>query len=120
MESSRPVTSQIRYTLNISQLAAFESYAHTWIGLIERYGGVHHGYFIPRQAPEGAGLSFPGMGHDGPANIAVAVFTFPNEESYRNYRERVATDPECQSAAALVRDTGCFTSYERLFLEPVK
>jgi hypothetical protein len=113
------VTCEIRYTLNRSQLPAFESYARTWMVLIERYGGVHHGYFIPRAAPEEVAFSFPRIGHDGPADTAVAMFTFPNQESYRSYRERVAADPECQSAAALVRETGCFTSYERLFLQPV-
>jgi hypothetical protein len=48
------------------------------------------------------------------------MFTFPSEEEYRRYRELVADDPECQSAAALVRETGCFTRYERLFLKSVK
>jgi hypothetical protein len=65
------------------------------------------------------GVSFPGIGYDGPTDIAVAMFTFPDEESYRRYRNEVATDPECLSAAALVRETGCFTRYERLFLQPV-
>jgi hypothetical protein len=120
MGEAHPVTSQIRYTLDLTQLSAFETYARTWIGLIQRYGGTHHGFFIPRLAPLGIGVTFPGIGYDGPANVAVAIFTFPDEESYRSYREKVAADPECQSAAALVRETGCFTSYERLFLEPVK
>jgi hypothetical protein len=48
------------------------------------------------------------------------MFTFPDEESYRRYRESVAADPECQSATALVKETRCFIRYERLFLEPVK
>jgi hypothetical protein len=120
MENNRPVTCQIRYTLNLDKLAAFETYARTWISLIERYGGVHHGYFIPRMSPDRVGASFPGLGYDGPADVGVAMFTFPDEESYRRYREMVATDPECQSAASLVRETGCFTRYERLFLQPVK
>ncbi len=120
MANSHPVTCQIRYTLDLSQLDAFESYACTWISLIERYGGTHHGYFIPRSNPDQVGASFPGLGYDGPTNIAVAMFTFADEDSYRLYRNRVATDPECLSAAALVRETGCFTRYERLFLHPVK
>ncbi len=117
---NNPVTCQIRYTLDLGKLGAFERYARTWISLIERYGGIHHGYFIPRAAPGGVGVSFPGLGYDGPADVALAMFTFPDEESYRRYREMVATDPECQLAAALVRETCCFTRYERLFLEPVK
>ena len=119
MTNAGPVTCQIRYTLNLDKLSAFESYARTWMVLIEKYGGVHHGYFIPRPSPDRIGVSFPGLGYDGPTDVAVAMFTFPDEESYRRYRTMVAADPECQSAAALVRETGCFTRYERLFLEPV-
>jgi hypothetical protein len=120
MATAGPVTCQIRYTLDLNKLSDFDAYARTWLMLIARYGGVHHGYFIPRVAPEGVGVSFPGVGHDGPSDVAVAIFTFPNEESYRRYRELVADDPECQSAAALVRETGCFTRYERLFLQSVE
>ena len=120
MANTQPVTCQIRYTLDLNKLDAFQAYARTWMMLIERYGGIHHGYFIPRVPPVGAGVSFPELGHDGPADVAVAMFTFPDEESYRRYRELVATDPECQAATALVKETRCFTRYERLFLEPVK
>jgi hypothetical protein len=120
MANAHPVTCQIRYTLDLSQLDAFECYARTWMVLVERYGGVHHGYFIPRASPDRVGVSFPGVGYDGPADVAVAMFTFLDDESYRRYREMAAADPECQAAAALVRETGCFTRYERLFLEPVK
>ena len=120
MENGQPVTCQIRYTLDLDKLSAFETYAGTWVSLIERYGGIHHGYFIPRVSPDRVGPSFPGLGYDGPADVGVAMFTFPDEESYQRYREMVATDPECQSAAALVRETGCFIRYERLFLQPVK
>jgi hypothetical protein len=120
MENSQPVTCQIRYTLDLDKLTAFETYACNWVSLIERYGGIHHGYFIPRVSPDRVGASFPGLGYDGPANVGVAMFTFPDEESYRRYREMVATDPECQSAAALVRETGCFIRYERLFLQQVR
>src|SRR5690348_7058931 len=113
MANAGPVTCQIRYTLNLDKLSAFESYARTWMVLIEKYGGVHHGYFIPRPSPDRVGVSFPGLGYDGPTDVAVAMFTFPDAESYRRYRTQVAADPECQSAAALVRETGCFIRYER-------
>ncbi len=117
--SDGPVTCQVRYTLDLNQLAAFETYARAWIRLINRYGGVHYGYFIPRMSPDVKGASFPGLGYDGPEDVALALFTFPSEKSYQDYREAVATDPECQAMAALVRETKCFTQYERLFLRPV-
>ena len=119
MANTQAMTCQIRYTLDLAKLGAFEAYARTWISLIQRYGGIHHGYFIPRATPDGLGVSFPGLGYDGPTDVAVAMFTFPDEESYRLYRDKVATDPDCLSAAALVGETVCFTRYERLFLQPV-
>ena len=113
------VTCQIRYTLDLNQLSAFKTYARAWIVLIERYGGLHHGYFVPRASPDVKGASFPGLGYDGPTDVAVAMFTFPNEEAYRSYRKEVAGDPECQAMTALVHETRCFTRYERLFLQSV-
>ena len=113
------VTCQIRYQLDVNKLNEFEAYARAWIVLIERYGGTHHGYFMPREAPEGARISFPQIGHDGPTDVAIAWFTFPDEQGYLRYRRLVADDPDCQSAEALYRETACFISYERLFLEQV-
>lgn len=119
MMDGKAVTCQIRYELDLNKLDEFEAYALAWIRLIERYGGTHNGYFVPREAPKGVRLSFPAAGFDGPANVAIALFTFPDEAAYLRYREKVADDPDCTSAEALYRDTHCFTSYERLFLQPV-
>ena len=52
MASRRTMTCQIRYKLDLSKLSEFEAYARAWILLVERYGGTHHGYFIPRVAPD--------------------------------------------------------------------
>ena len=119
MGSEQTVTCQIRYKLDLSKVSAFEAYARTWMILVERYGGTHHGYFVPRVAPSGARISFPNIGQDGPTDVAIALFTFPDEESYLLYREMAAADPECQSAELLYRETQCFLGYERLFLKPV-
>jgi hypothetical protein len=81
MANSQPVTCQIWCTLDLAKLGAFETYARAWISLIQRYGGIHHGYFIPRAKPDKVGASFPGLGYDGPADVAVAMFTFPDQES---------------------------------------
>ncbi|AXC12185.1 hypothetical protein ACPOL_2881 [Acidisarcina polymorpha] len=91
-----------------------------WIKLVNRYGGTHHGYFMPRTTPEGLGVSFPELAYDSPSDVAVALFTFPSEAAFRAYREDVKTDPECGAAEALMRDTGCFLKYERLFLERIE
>src|SRR4051812_4439202 len=113
------LTCLIRYEIDIDKQAEFEQYARSWIGLIEKYGGRHHGYFLPAQNPPPAALSFPGVGHDGPRNVAVALFSFPSVEAYERYRADVPSDPECKAATARVQRTPAFVSYERTFLEPL-
>jgi len=67
----------IRYRVEPDKLNEFREYAHSWISLIRKYGGTHHGYFIPgndgADLPDAA-FSFPGLGSDGPSDIAVALF----------------------------------------------
>ncbi len=113
------VTCEIRYRLKPGSLAEFEAYAQTWMTLIERYGGTHHGYFVPREKPEGVGASFPGVGEDGAGDIAVALFTFADEAAYLRYRSDVAADPDGMAANALYADDPPFVSYERVFLQPL-
>ena len=56
--------------------------------LIEKYGGTHHGYFVPGEGLPSAAFSFPGIGEEGPGDIAVALFSFPTVEAYETYRNR--------------------------------
>lgn len=113
------ITCFIRYTLNGEKLADFEQYARVWMRLIEKYGGTHHGYFIPHEAPPAASFSFAGIGEDGPHDVAVALFSFPTIEAYEKYRREVSDDPECQAETRNFHETKCFTKYERTFLQPV-
>ena len=113
------LTCFLRYRIDSDKLADFEHYARVWMRLIEKYGGLHHGYFVPGQAPSNATFSFPGIGNAGPQNIAVALFSFPNVEAYENYRREVAKDPECHAVTKHFEETGCFDGYERTFMKPV-
>lgn len=112
----------IRYTIDPDKLNEFEEYARAWIFLIEKYGGIHHGYFVPGKAAErfpDATFSFPGLGKNGPDNIAVALFSFPNVEAYDFYRAAVSEDPLCKAATERFNETRCFSGYERNFLNPI-
>jgi hypothetical protein len=40
----------IRYNIDPDKRVAFREYARAWISLITKYGGIHHGYFIPGTA----------------------------------------------------------------------
>ena len=113
------ITCFIRYTIDQNKLDDFEDYARVWMRLIEKYGGTHLGYFLPDKDAPTATFSFPGIGEAGPDNVAVALFSFPNLETYETYRRDVATDPECDAVTAHYEKSKCFTKYERTFMKPV-
>jgi len=98
------ITCYLRYTIDPYKIAEFESYAKTWIPLVNKYGGMHHGYFLP---------------HEGANNIAIALFSFPSLSSYEIYRSKIFSDPDCQAAFKHAEDTKCIISYERSFMRPV-
>ena len=112
----------IRYEIEPGKLDAFKEYARAWIALIRKYGGTHHGYFVPAGsgdvAPDAA-FSFPGIGREGAPGVGVALFSFPNVEAYERYRRDVAGDEGCKAATVRFNATQCFSSYERTFLVPI-
>lgn len=115
-------TCVIRYRVAPGRLAELRDYAHAWITLIRRYGGTHHGYFTPAAEDEALpdpSFSFPGLGTAAPADVAFALFSFPDVAAYDRYRAAVAQDPDCQAATARFDAAPCFTSYERSFLTPI-
>jgi hypothetical protein len=113
------ITCFIRYTIDSNKLADFEHYARVWMRLIDKYGGTHHGYFVPGEGPPSAAFSFPGIGEAGPDNVAVALFSFPSGEAYESYRREVANDPECLAVTSHYEETKCFSKYERSFVRAV-
>jgi hypothetical protein len=114
------ITCFIRYTIDPDKAADFEQYARVWMHLIEKYGGTHHGYFVPGEAPPSAPFSFPALGEDGPDNIAVALFSFPSVDAYEKYRTEAGNDPECIAITKLRDETQCFTKYQRTFMRAVE
>lgn len=98
------ITCTLRYIIDPYKLAEFEHYAKLWIPLVTRMGGTHHGYFLP---------------HEGPNNIALALFSFPTLAAYEVYRIELAVDAECQAALAYGEKTRCIISYERTFMKPL-
>jgi hypothetical protein len=98
------ITCTLRYVIDPYRLAEFEAYAKMWIPLVERFGGTHHGYFLPSE---------------GANNIALALFSFPSLAAYETYRQQSQQDAECQAAFQYANDTRCIVSYERSFMRPV-
>lgn len=98
------ITCYLRYVIDPFKLKEFEAYGKMWIPLVEKFGGTHHGYFMP---------------HEGANNIALALFSFPSLAGYESYRSKAASDPQCQAAMRFYEETKCFISYERSFMRQV-
>jgi hypothetical protein len=98
------ITCYLRYVVDPYKLAEFEHYGRIWIPLVEKFGGKHHGYFLPSE---------------GANNIALAMFSFPSLSAYEEYRKKSVSDPECQAALQYAQETRCIVSYERSFFRPV-
>ncbi|GAA2790823.1 NIPSNAP family protein [Nonomuraea dietziae] len=75
------ITCHLRYEIDPSQTAAFETYVTGWIPIVTRFGGTHHGCFLP---------------HEGANDIAYALFSFPSLAAYEDYRAAIRQDPEAQ------------------------
>jgi NIPSNAP len=99
------ITCYLRYKIDMYKVAEFEAYARMWMKLVERFGGVHHGYYLP---------------HESDSDLAVALFSFPSLAAYETYRTHSMSDPECKAAYAHAEQTRCIISYERSFLRPVR
>ena len=115
------VTCCLRYLIAPGKDREFAEYARQWTRLIAKFGGTHHGYFVP---DEPAGIdttfSFPGIGTQGPGGVAIALYSFPDAAAYRAYRERSASDEEVRAVTQFFDETRCFTSYERTFVKRVE
>lgn len=98
------ITCYLRYTIDPYKLKDFEAYAKTWIPLVNKFGGNHHGYYLP---------------HEGANNQAVALFSFPSLADYEKYREESKDDKECLEAYNYAEKTRCILSYERSFMRPI-
>jgi hypothetical protein len=115
-------TCVIRYTIEPGRRDELEAYARSWIALIRKYGGQHHGYFVPPRGDDEvphARFSFPGRGAEAPPDIAYAVFSFPDVAAYERYRRDVKAGPACAEATARFDERPWFSRYERSFLMPI-
>lgn len=98
------VTCYLRYIVDPFKLKEFEYYGKMWIPLVEKFGGTHHGYFLPSE---------------GASDVALAMFSFPSLAKYEEYRSKSFDDAECQAAFKYAEETRCFIRYERSFFRPV-
>src|ERR1700751_2719281 len=88
------ITLCIRYTLDPTKLAQFESYARSVPGHARRCGAEAAVYYLPTKFP-------------GPTNAALARIDFPSLAACEQYRERLANDPEAADVPRRAETSGC-------------
>jgi hypothetical protein len=98
------VTCLLKYVIDPAKINEFEKYGRMWIDLVNKMGGVHHGYLLP---------------HEGPSNISYASFSFESLAKYEEYREKIPGSGECRKALDFANESKCIVSYERNFFRPV-
>lgn len=98
------ITCYLQYQIDTYKRKEFREYAEMWIPLVEKFGGIHHGYFLPKESA---------------SDLAVALFSFESLAAYEQYRADARKDPACQKAYEFAEATRCIISFNRQFLEPV-
>jgi uncharacterized protein (DUF1330 family) len=98
------VTCYLNYVIDPYKAKEFEHYAKLWIPLVKKFGGTHHGYFLPSE---------------GANNKALALFSFPSLAEYEDYRVKLLVDEQCINAFQYAEDTKCILSYDRSFFRPI-
>lgn len=98
------ITCVVDYTIDPLKIDEFEEFARRWIGLVNRNGGIHHGYYLPAE---------------GASDKALALFSFPSLAAYEQYRQLFGKDPEFVAADKIRDESACVVRYERTFMRPL-
>jgi len=98
------ITCYLEYQIDPYKVKEFREYAERWIPLVEKFGGKHHDYFLPRESAN---------------DLAVALFSFESLAAYEQYQTDARKDPECKAAYLHAEQTRCIIRFNRQFLDPV-
>lgn len=96
------ITCFIRYHIDPTKRADFETYARNWGQAIPRCGADLIGYFAP---------------HEGSAMRAYGVYSVPSLAEYEAYRARLADDPLGRENYAFARARNFILREDRAFLK---
>jgi hypothetical protein len=98
------ITCLVDYQIDRIREAQFERFCRLWFELTPKFGGVHHGYFLPG---------------DGASDRALALFSFDSLTDYERFRLNAATDKDVMAANRL-RDTEAgVIRWDRTFFRPL-
>jgi hypothetical protein len=69
--------------------------------------------------PHGRRAPRPFLPHEGPNDIAAALFSFPSLAACEACHSKIREDEDCRKASRHAEGTRCIVRYERSFLTPV-
>lgn len=98
------ITCVLEYRIDRTREADFERWCRMWLRLIPRFGGIHHGYFLPSE---------------GRSDVALGLFSFLSLADYERYRCAAADDDEARAATRFRDEHAGVLSWNRTFLRPV-
>ena len=98
------ITCVVDYVIDPKKIDAFEQFAKRWIDLVNRYGGRHHGYFLPSE---------------GASDRALALFSFASLADYEIYRRHFGVNKDFIEADRIRDESGCVLRYDRMFMRPL-
>jgi hypothetical protein len=94
----------VEYQIDRTRIAQFEEFCRRWLELTPKFGGVHHGYFLPS---------------DGSSDRALALFSFESLADYERFRVNAEADEDV-AAANRLRDTEAgVIRWDRSFFRPL-
>lgn len=95
------LTCIIKYHIDPTKRAQFETYAQNWGQAIPRNGADLIGYFAP---------------HEGSTTLAYGIYNIPSLAAYEDYRTRLAVDPLGQENYAFAQREKFILREDRTFL----
>ena len=98
------ISCHARYEIDPDRVDEFEVYAKMWIPLVKKFGGIHHGYFLPSE----------GRNYE-----AFALFSFESLAAYEEYRVLSMQDADCKKAFDYAKENKIVRKVERQFMRPV-
>ena len=96
------LTCIIRYHIDPTKKADFETYARNWGQAIPRCGADPIGYFAP---------------HEGSTTRAYGIYNIENLAAYEAYRKRLAADPLGQENYQFAQSQRFILREDRTFLK---
>jgi hypothetical protein len=98
------ITCVLEYRIDRARESEFEQWCRMWLRLIPKFGGVHHGYFLP---------------DEGRSDRALGLFSFDSLADYERHRSAAVEDEEALAATRFRDERAGVIGWSRSFYRPI-